>query len=209
MKSKSHSSANNGFSRSYSRMLLLGVLTMLTVSGARGEPAKYEIDPEHLSIGFLVDHIGYAKTLGMFRKAKGSYTFDEETSELSEVRVVVETASVFTNHQKRDDHLRNADFLNSAEYPEMVFTANSARRTGDRSFVIDGKLELLGKSLPISLNATWNKSAPYPLGGNPYVMGISIRGGFKRSAYGMNYAVDNGWVGDQVDLIIEFEARRE
>lgn len=209
MRSKKVFDANNRFSRAYARVLMLGVLFLLTQTAAWGKPAKYEIDPDHLSIGFLVDHIGYAKTLGMFRKASGSFTFDEQTGELSEVRVVIDTASVFTNHKKRDDHLRNADFLNSVEYPEMVFIASGARSTGERSYIIDGKLELLGQSHPVSLNATWNKSGEYPLGGKPYVMGISLRGSFKRSAYGMNYAVDNGWVGDQVELIIEFEARRE
>lgn len=177
-------------------------------------PAKYEIDPEHLSIGFLVDHVGFQRVLGMFRQAEGTYTFDEETGELSDIRVAIDAASVFTNHKKRDDHLRGADFLNSAEYPQLVFAADGAKRTGDRSFVIDGELEVLGQKRPVTLEATWNKSAEYPfggslLGGKPYVMGVSARGSFKRSAYGMNYGVDKGWVGDEVELIIEFEARRQ
>lgn len=180
----------------------------------QAEPARYEIDPDHLSIGFLVDHIGYARTLGMFRKAEGAFDFDEQTGELSDVKVVVDTASVFSNHKKRDEHLRSADFLNSKEFPEMVFTAESARRTGETTFVIPGQLELLGKSRSLTLEATWNKSAEYPiggglLGGKPYVMGVSAQGRILRSEFGMNYAVDNGWVGDEVELIIEFEARRQ
>ena len=84
--------------------------------------------------------------------------------------------------------------------------------TPRRTFDITGQLELLGKSQPLTLQATWNKSAESPLGGfgrKPYVMGVSARGSFKRSAYGMNYAVANGWVGDEVALIIEFEAVRQ
>lgn len=180
----------------------------------QAQPARYEIDPDHLSIGFLVDHVGYSKVLGMFRKAEGSYVFDEETGELSDLRVVVDTASVFTNHQKRDEHLKSADFLNSAEFPQMTFTAAGARRAGEREYLIDGDLELLGKRRPVTLQATWNKSGEYPfggglLGGKPWVMGVSARGSFKRSAFGMTYSVDNGWVGDEVELIIEFEARRK
>jgi len=93
-----------------------------------------------------------------------------------------------------------------------MFTASSAKRTGDRTFDIGGQLELLGKSQPMILKATWNKSAESPMGGigrKPYVMGVSARGSFKRSAYGMNYAVANGWVGDEIPLIIEFEAIRQ
>ncbi|MFN3493154.1 MAG: YceI family protein [Hydrogenophaga sp.] len=186
--------------------------TSLLTSAAHAQPARYELDPDHITVAFLVDHIGYAKVLGLFRSARGSYRFDEATATLSEVRIEVETASVFSNQRKRDDHLKGPDFLNSGEFPKMVFTATSAKRTGDKTFDIAGQLELLGKSQPLTLQATWNKSAESPLGGplgKPYVMGVSARGSFKRSAYGMTYAVANGWVGDEVPLIIEFEAVRK
>lgn len=184
----------------------------LLMSTAHAQAARYELDPEHTTVAFLVDHIGYAKVLGMFRSARGSYRFDEATATLSEVRIEVETASVFSNQRKRDDHLKGPDFLNSGEFPRMVFTATGAKRTGDKTFDISGQLELLGKSQPLTLQATWNKSAESPLGGplgKPYVMGVSARGSFKRSAYGMTYAVANGWVGDEIPLIIEFEAVRK
>jgi polyisoprenoid-binding protein YceI len=192
----------------------VGLVMMGASPVLRAEPARYELDPEHLSIGFLVDHIGYGKVLGMFRKARGSYRFDESTGELTQLQVAIDTASVFSNHQKRDEHLRSADFLNSKEFPEMVFTASSATRKADRRYVIEGQLELLGRKLPVALEATWNKSGEYPFGGGvfggkPYVMGVSARGRFKRSDFGMTYAVANGWVGDEVELIIEFEARRQ
>jgi polyisoprenoid-binding protein YceI len=190
----------------------LALTALLGTGAALAQPQRYEIDPDHLSLGFLVDHIGYAKVLGMFRSARGSYRFDEASGTLSDVRIEVDTASVFSNQRKRDDHLKGPDFLNSGEFPRMVFTASNARRTAERQFEITGQLELLGKSQPLTLQATWNKSAESPLGGfgrKPYVMGVSARGSFKRSAYGMNYAVANGWVGDTVDLIIEFEAVRQ
>ena len=177
-------------------------------AAAQAEPVRYELDPEHISMGFLVDHIGYAKVLGMFRAARGSYSFDEASATLSDVRIEVDTRSVFSNHVKRDQHLKSADFLNTAEFPRMVFTAAGAKRTGERSFEIAGQLELLGRSQPLTLQATWNKSAASPIA-STYVMGVSARGSFKRSSYGMNYAVGNGWVGDEVPLIIEFEAIRK
>jgi polyisoprenoid-binding protein YceI len=196
---------------------LLCAASILAAAGFAGAPAqaqsaRYTIDPDHLSIGFLVDHIGYAKVLGIFRAARGSYSFDEARAELSDVRIEVDTASVFSNQRKRDDHLKGPDFLNAGEFPRMVYTARNARRTGERSFEVVGELELLGRKQPLTLQATWNKSAESPLGGigrKPYVMGVSARGSFKRSAYGMNYAVANGWVGDEVALIIEFEAVRQ
>ncbi|WP_425258721.1 YceI family protein [Rubrivivax sp. RP6-9] len=190
----------------------LACAAALWPAAATAQAATYELDRDHLTVAFLVDHIGYAKILGMFRAAKGSYRFDEATATLSQVRIEVDTASVFSNQRKRDDHLKGPDFLNSREFPRMVFTADGARRVGERGFEIAGQLELLGRKQPLTLQATWNKSAESPLGGpggKPYVMGVSARGSFKRSAYGMNYAVANGWVGDEVALIIEFEAVRQ
>ena len=205
--------------RTCSKTLLTGILwgalatsaQLLIAAPAHAQAARYELDPEHTTVAFLVDHVGYAKVLGLFRSVRGNYRFDEASATLSEVRIEVETASVFSNQRKRDDHLKGPDFLNSGEFPKMVFTASSAKRTGDRTFDIGGQLELLGKSQPMTLKATWNKSAESPIGGigrKPYVMGVSARGSFKRSAYGMNYAVANGWVGDEIPLIIEFEAIR-
>ncbi|MGE0798967.1 MAG: YceI family protein [Lautropia sp.] len=193
------------------RPALLAALAAPSIAAAApasAQSARYEIDPEHLSIGFMAEHLGYAKVLGLFRTAKGGFEFDEKTATLGNVRIEIETASVFTNHRKRDDHLKGPDFLNSGEYPKMTFTAASARRSGERDFVVDGRLELLGKTAPVQLQARWNKSAEYAFGTfrKPYVIGISARGSFKRSAFGMNYGLE--WVGDDVDLIVEFEAQR-
>jgi polyisoprenoid-binding protein YceI len=184
-------------------------LALAALAGhATAEPARYELDPDHLTIAFLVEHIGYAKTLGAFGSASGGYTFDETTSMLSAVRVVVETNSVDTHHEARDRHLASRDFLNSGTHPTMTFTAESARRTGERTFVVTGKLELLGATRPLTLEATLNKSAPYPIGARAEVMGVSLRGALKRSEFGMTYGVADGLVGDTVEIVIEIEARR-
>ena len=198
--------------RSLTLSLGLVATALFATVPAHAQSARYELDPEHTSVGFLVDHIGYAKVLGMFRAVRGSYSFDESTATLTDVRIEVETASVFSNSRRRDEHLRGPDFLNSNEFPLMVFTASSAERTGERTFNIHGELELLGQRQPLTLQATWNKSAESPIGPvgrRPYVMGVSARGSFLRSAFGMNYAVANGWVGDEVPLIIEIEAIRQ
>ena len=187
---------------------------LLTAGAANAAPKKYVIDPAHLSIGFLVDHAGYADILGMFRKATGEVTYDEETKTLSAATVTIDTESVFSNHEKRDEHLRSPDFLNTGEFPEMTFTLTGASATGDNTGTVEGELELLGRKHPVTLDVTLNKAAEYPFGGGlfgskPYALGISARGSFKRSTYGMTYGVEQGWVGDDVELIIEFEAVRQ
>ena len=191
--------------------LVLRVAALCALSAAaHAQPARYQIDPDHFSVGFLVDHLGYAKVLGIFQKASGTYAFDEKTGALSDVRLVIDADSVNTAHRKRDNHLRSPDFLNAGEFREIVFKGAQAKRTGERTFVVEGELEMIGKTQPLTLNVTWNKSGKYELPGtDAYVMGASARGSFKRSAFGMNYGVANGWVGDTVELIVEFEAKRK
>jgi polyisoprenoid-binding protein YceI len=194
-------------------LALAGLVLLLAAAPARAELARYVLDPEHVSVGFLVEHVGYAKTLGRFRKTTGEYRFDEATGRLEGLRIEIDAASVYTAHDKRDQHLRSGDFLDVKRFPKLVYTARSAKRRGERSFVIEGELGLLGQRRPVTLEATWNKSAPYPLLLAPLqratVMGVSARGSFRRSDFGMMYAVENGWVGDEIELIIELEARRQ
>src|SRR5262245_11082960 len=175
---------------------------------AAADPARYELDPAHTTIAFLVEHAGYASTLGQFLRASGSYTFDDATGAVSDVRVVVETASVDTHHEARDRHLKSGDFLDSESHPEMTFVAASAQRTSASTFVVTGELTLLGMRRPLTLEATLNKSAPYPFGDRADVMGVSARAKLKRSDFGMTYGVADDLVGDDVEIVIEFEARR-
>jgi len=190
---------------------LRGLLVAAALSGvqnARAEPARYELDPDHLTIAFLVEHIGYAKTLGQFLEASGGLTFDSATGAVSDVRIVVATASVATHHEARDRHVRSEDFLDSGTHPEMLFTATGAERTGERTFRVTGELTLLGVRRPLTLEAELNKTAPYPIPPNTEVIGVSARGRLARSDFGMDYGVANGLVGDAVEIIIELEARR-
>jgi polyisoprenoid-binding protein YceI len=185
--------------------------TALLICAARSggaEPRLYEIDPQHLTLGFLVEHVGFAKVLGRFQEGEGRFTFDESTGEISNVRVLVETASVDTAVEARDRHLKSADFLNVEKFPEMVFETKGAMTLEGRSGELQGSLTLLGVTRPLSLSVVWNKSATSPLPGKPYVAGMSARGSFRRSDFGMSYGVADGLVGDVVELLVELEAHR-
>ena len=176
-------------------LLLFPVITFASTD-------KYIIDKSHFAIGFLVEHVGYAKTLGMFREIDGNYFHDTESNTINDI--------VFTNHDKRDEHLMSPDFLNVSKYPEMTFRANNIK-IGNEETIIDGQLTLLGITKPLTLYGRINKIAKYPFGGiiKPYVMGISAKGVIKRSDHGMMYAVKDNLVGDEIELIIEFEAIRQ
>jgi len=176
---------------------------------ALADPAEFKIDEEHFSIGFLVDHVGYARQLGKFLEARGEFTYDEETRELHSGRVEVDASSVFTNHDDRDDHLRSDDFLDADQYPKVVFEATEYQAESDNGGVLKGDLSLLGKTRPVELDVQLNKAAEYPFGHGEYTLGISATTTLKRSEWGMTYALDDGLVGDEVEMMFELEAIRQ
>jgi len=185
------------------------ILAVLLISGnIQADDKEYIIDDTHFSLGFLVEHAGYAKTLGMFREIEGSFTYDEETNIVKDININVKTNSVFTNHEGRDSHLRSPDFLNTDQYPNMVFKSKT-NNLNNKPGKITGELTLIGMTRPLVLNAKINKIAQYPFRVGlfkPIVMGVSANTSFKRSDFGMNYGVDKKFVGDKIELIIEFEA---
>jgi len=185
------------------------ILTMITASASLAEPRRFEIDPEHFSVGFLVEHAGYDKTLGMFREAEGSFVYDEAEQELHSGEVTVQADSVFTNHGERDEHLRGGDFLAVSEHPVIRFEATALEMSNDTNGTLKGDLTLLGTTRPIELAITINKTGAYPFGDNAYVLGASARGTIERSDFGMTYGVEGNLVGDEVELILEFEAVRQ
>jgi polyisoprenoid-binding protein YceI len=145
----------------------------------------------------------------VFRTAEGSFVFDPDVPAVSEIKVSIDAASVFTNHDKRDEHLRNADFLDVANHPRLTFVGRTATPTGPRTGKISGDLTIRGVTRPVTLDVTWNKSGEYPFADRHYATGVSARTTIKRSDFGMTYALQGDLVGDDVDIILEFEAIRQ
>lgn len=189
--------------------LLAGLLFSALAMTASAEPRKFVIDPDHFSVGFLIEHVEYNDILGMFLEGEGEFVYDEENRELVSGEVVIQSKSVFSNHEKRDEHLRKDDFLAAQEHPEITFKVTGFQTTGDDTGNVTGDLTLLGKTRPVTLDVTLNKAADYPFGHKEYVLGASARTTIKRSEWGMTYGVDDNLVGDEVELILEFEAIRQ
>ncbi len=190
------------------------LLQAVAVKPAAAEPRHYQIDPGQFSIAFKTHHLGYQDVIGLFLEASGSFVFDETVPAVSDVVVEIQSSSIFTNNQARDDHLVTGDFLDTENHPTIRFTGTDTQQTGERTGTITGDLTILGTTREETFDLTWNKSGPWPFGigpegGPPYVVGISATGAIKRSDFGSTYAVDNGWVGDEIDIMIEFQAIRQ
>ena len=194
--------------KKYLTAAVAGLALVIATSGAQAAE-RYTLDPEHTTVAFLIDHVGYAKTLGLFTDMSGSFSFDQESSTISDITISVNTASVNSANEARDKHVRSKDFLNVSEYPQMSFNAPSASIDENGVGQIDGQLTLLGQTQPLVLEVRLNKADTYPFGHKRFTLGVSASGELMRSDYGMDYGVANALVGDAVTLIIETEALQE
>lgn len=177
-------------------------------SPTRAEPRMFQLDPEHTGITFFVNHLGFSDTAGMFLESEGSFVYDEDTQALSDLEVVVKTESVFTGHERRDEHLRNADFLNVEAFPEMTFVGTSVEPLGENEGTVTGDFTLLGVTRPVTFEVRLNKTGQYPFGDEHYALGVDAIGTIQRSDFGMTYAVDPPLVGDEIEIRIGLEAIR-
>jgi len=189
-------------------LTLAALLLGLSVPAARAEMVRYDLDPDHVVVAFLVKHIGYENVLGTFAGVTGHFLFDPETRTLGAVEVSVGADTVDTRHEARDGHVKSADFLNVAAFPTITFTADGGTPRSETEGTVDGTVTILGVSKPLSLDVTLNKIAPYPFGHGKETVGISARGSLDRGAFGMSYGLAGEMVGDRIDLIIEAEAIR-
>lgn len=191
------------------RGALVAALGSTLCAGAAAAPERYSLDPAHTTVALLVEHVGFADTLGQFTEVSGSFLYDEDAGRLDELEVIVRTESFDSHHAARDRHVRDADFLDVETHPVMRYSASASFPPGTTEGTLDGELTLLGTTRPLSLDWTLNKAETYPFGHERYTLGVSARGIVTRSDHGMDYGVANGLVGDEVELIIEIEAIRQ
>jgi len=189
-------------------LLTTSALAFLIATAAQAEMANYQLDPEHTTVYFTVDHIGYAKTLGLFTNISGEFMYDAETQELGEVNVSIDAASVESFNAARDGHVRGSDFLDVDNHPAITFTATGGKAASATNGTVTGDLTILGQTRPVTLEVTLNKAAPYPFGHKRDVLGLSMSTEIQRNDFGMTYAVENGLVGDTVAIAIETEAMK-
>lgn len=195
-------------------------LTLLTLTlaclaaplAAMAAPESYTLDPTHTYPSFHVEHWGLSKMHGRFDKTTGKFTFDR-AAKTGSTELTIDTASLTTGDsvkgnrpQSRDDHLKGADFFNVKEFPTMTFKSTKVTFAGDLPATVEGNLTLLGVTKPVTL-----KFEPFKCGQNPFTKkdrcGGNAVGSFKRSDFGMKYAVPA--VGDLITLNIEFEGDKD
>jgi polyisoprenoid-binding protein YceI len=165
------------------------------------EARTFEVDGVHSTALFRVMHLGVSYAYGRFGKLGGEIVLSEDEGG-SSVRIEIDTASVDTGSEKRDDHLRSPDFFSATEFPTLSFESSSVKAAGEDRYAVTGTLTLHGVSKEVRVDVV--KTGEGKGMRDSTLIGFETTFEILRSDYGMDFMVPN--VGDEVRITLSIEA---
>ncbi|HXE94938.1 MAG TPA: YceI family protein [Dongiaceae bacterium] len=191
------------------KRLLASLSTIVALAlPALASAATWNIDPDHSNVGFKVRHLMVSNVKGSFDKHTGVIDINDKDISKSKVQVTIDTASINTNVQKRDDHLRSADFFDVAKYPTMTFVSKKVAKAGKDKLKVTGDLTLHGITKEVVLDVEGpSKESKDPYGN--IRSGAAATTKINRKDFGLvwNKALETGGVavGEEVAINLEIE----
>jgi polyisoprenoid-binding protein YceI len=174
-------------------------------TAAAQQPTRWSVDASHSSVSFSVRHMMITNVRGEFGALEGSVVLDPKQPELSRVTASIDVASINTREEKRDAHLRSADFFDAESHPKMTFASRRVRATKG-GYEVVGDLTIRGTTREVTLtveDVTGEHTDPW----GQRRIGASAKAKVRRSEFGMkwNAALEAGGVlvGDEVTISIE------
>lgn len=161
-------------------------------------------DPAHSRIQFSVIHLGINDIVGNFDSAALTIEADETSFVNSKINFEVETASINTHIEPRDNHLKSADFFDVATYPKMVFSSTSMTKKQNNYYELNGNLLMHGVTKPVTLTLIYRGSTVNAMN-KKATHGYQVLGTIKRSDFGVGPNFPEAMISDLVRIKGDFE----
>ncbi len=195
------------------RRFLASVITITALSlPVLSHGAMWDIDPAHTSAQFAVRHLMVSTVRGEFGKVSGTVNLDEQDPTKSSLEATIDTASLNTRVEKRDQHLKSPDFLDVTKYPAMTFKSKKIEKVSDTKFTVTGDLTLHGVTKEVVLDVEGSTKASKDPSGNLRVGGVATTK-INRQDFDVqwNKALETGGVvvGDEVAITIDVELTKK
>ncbi len=181
------------------------ITTSNTLAGSAGLSGNYSIDPTHSRIGFVARHAMVTKVRGSFNEFAGTGTLNTEDLQQSNLKLVIQAASIDTRNADRDGHLRGNDFFDMETYPEIKFESTQVEPLDDTNFRVTGDLTIKAVTKAISVDFEYTGNAVDPFGNTR--IGFEGSAVINRKDYGVswNAALEAGGVLVSEKVTLEFE----
>ncbi|MDC6406199.1 MULTISPECIES: YceI family protein [Maribacter] len=183
------------------KLFLLILLSSLAV----GAQSTWTADKAHSKIGFAVTHLLISEVDGNFDEFEISATAGDSFMDPS-FEVSINTASVDTDNERRDGHLKSADFFDVEAHPKMTFKTTSVEKTGDNTFKMMGDLTMHGVTKPVTLEGKVN-GVITDQRSQKLKAGLKLTGTLDRTEFGVGEA--SAAIGSEIDLTINLEMAQQ
>ncbi len=155
---------------------------------------KWTLDATHSELAFKVRHMMITNVKGEFRKFEGSIVAHGTDFSESSIDLTIDAASIFTNDDTRDGHLKSADFFDVEQHPTLTFLGKSFKKLHDDEYKLKGILTIKGISKEVTLDVEFGGINKDPWGNEK--VGFSVEGKINRKDFGLtwNAALESGGV---------------
>jgi len=182
-------------------LVLAGLVAAAGTAGAA--PVTYKLDPSHTMVLFSWNHFGYSNPTANLGQVDGTLVYDEKDPSKATVEATLPLAGLDTFVPKLDEHLKSADFLDAAKYPNVTFKSTKVTPAGKNKLKVVGDLTVHGVTKPVTLDVTLNKIGPHPMM-KMQTVGFDATTTIKRADFGVGAYVPN--VSDDIKIRITTEA---
>jgi polyisoprenoid-binding protein YceI len=170
---------------------------------------KYDFDTAHSSVAFTARHLVFTKVRGQFRIWSGTLSLDLADLTKSKVFAEIDAKSIDTQEEKRDAHLRSADFFDVESHPLLTFTSKRIDAKAD-GYLLVGDLTIRGTTREVALVTEFHGTQKDPWGGER--VGFTATGKIQRTDFGLNWnvALEAGGVlvGETIEITLEIQAKK-
>jgi len=165
----------------------------------------YTIDASHSRIGFVARHAMVTKVRGSFNEFEGTALLDGTGPATLSVQLTIQTKSIDTRSNQRDEHLRSNDFFAMDQYPTITFVSTGARQTGDDELELDGDLTIKDVTKAVTIPFTYEGAATDPFGNQRVGFEGSVVVNRKDWGVNWNAGLEAGGVLVSEKITLEFE----
>ncbi|MFD0792896.1 YceI family protein [Mucilaginibacter litoreus] len=178
------------------------IFTLLTAAfliQAASAQSTWKVDKAHSHVKFTITHLAVSDVDGTFKDFDATIVAAKPDFSDAKYSFTANTASVNTENEKRDGHLKSADFFDVEKYPTLSFTSTGIRPNGTNKYKVSGNLTLHGVTKPVTLDVVYRGTISNPMTNAPDA-GFKVSGTIKRSDFGFGSKYGSPMLSDEVEL---------
>jgi polyisoprenoid-binding protein YceI len=171
------------------------------------EPVTWMLDASHSSLGFSIVHLNISDLKGTVKMTKATLTMPNQDYSDATVTMEADISTIDTDNDKRDDHLKTADFFDAGKYPVITFQSSTCKKSEGDNYTIIGNLSMHGITHPVTLTAIF-KSGLNPTNNKPITAG-KVTGTIKRTDFNISASTPTAILSDEVNIEANLEFSKE